>query len=105
MVFLYFCALYVIRIHIIININQNTTMNKKLHYLLLLLAAIVGMTAAAAVPNGYYNNAKNKSDRALMAALHSIIDGHTKRSYDQLKVDFKTTDCNGNIIIDRYSNS
>ena len=80
-------------------------MNKKLHYLLLLLAAIVGMTAAAAVPNGYYNNAKNKSDRALMAALHSIIDGHTKRSYDQLKVDFKTTDCNGNIIIDRYSNS
>lgn len=80
-------------------------MNKKLHYLLLLLAAIVGMTAAAAVPNGYYNNAKNKSDRTLMAALHSIIDGHTKRSYDQLKVDFKTTDCNGNIIIDRYSNS
>ena len=105
MVFLYFCALYVIRIHIIININQNTTMNKKLHYLLLLLAAIVGMTAAAAVPSGYYNNAKNKSDRALMAALHSIIDGHTKRSYDQLKIDFKTTDCNGNIIIDRYSNS
>jgi endonuclease I len=105
MVFLYFCALYVIHIHIIININQNTTMNKKLHYLLLLLAAIVGMTAAAAVPSGYYNNAKNKSDRALMAALHSIIDGHTKRSYDQLKVDFKTTDCNGNIIIDRYSNS
>ena len=80
-------------------------MNKKLHYLLLLLAAIVGMTAAAAVPSGYYNNAKNKSDRALMAALHSIIDGHTKRSYDQLKIDFKTTDCNGNIIIDRYSNS
>ena len=105
MVFLYFCALYVIRSHIIININQNTTMNKKLHYLLLLLAAIVGMTAAAAVPSGYYNNAKNKSDRALMAALHSIIDGHTKRSYDQLKIDFKTTDCNGNIIIDRYSNS
>ena len=80
-------------------------MNKKRHYLLLLLAAIVGMTAAAAVPSGYYNNANNKSDQALMAALHSIIDGHTKRSYDQLKVDFKTTDCNGNIIIDRYSNS
>ena len=80
-------------------------MDKKRHYLLLLLAAIVGMTAAAAVPSGYYNNAKNKSDQALMTALHAIIDGHTKRSYDQLKVDFKTTDCNGNIIIDRYSNS
>lgn len=80
-------------------------MNKKGHYLLLLLATLVGMTAAAAVPSGYYNNAKNKSDQALMTALHAIIDGHTKRSYDQLKVDFKTTDCNGNIIIDRYSNS
>lgn len=105
MVFLYFCALYVIRIHIIININQNTTMNKKLHYPLLLLAAIVGMTAAAAVPSGYYNNAKNKSDRALMAALHSIIDGHTKRSYQQLWSDFKSTDCNGTTIIDRYADT
>lgn len=103
MVFLYFCGLYVIRIHIIININQNTTMDKKGHYLLLLLAAIVGMTAAAAVPSGYYNNANNKSDQALMAALHSIIDGHTKRSYQQLWSDFKSTDCNGTIIIDRYS--
>lgn len=103
MVFLYFCGLYVIRIHIIININQNTTMDKKRHYLLLLLAAIVGMTAAAAVPSGYYNNANNKSDQALMAALHSIIDGHTKRSYQQLWSDFKSTDCNGTTIIDRYS--
>lgn len=78
-------------------------MNKKRHYLLLLLAAIVGMTAAAAVPSGYYNNAKNKSDKALMTALHQIINGHTKRSYDQLWSDFKSTDCNGNTIIDRYS--
>ena len=78
-------------------------MDKKRHYLLLLLAAIVGMTAAAAVPSGYYNNANNKSDQALMAALHSIIDGHTKRSYQQLWSDFKSTDCNGTTIIDRYS--
>ena len=78
-------------------------MDKKRHYLLFLLAAIVGMTAAAAVPSGYYNNANNKSDRALMAALHSIIDGHTKRSYQQLWSDFKSTDCNGTTIIDRYS--
>ncbi len=78
-------------------------MDKKLHYLLLLLAAIVGMTAAAAVPSGYYNNANNKSDRALMAALHKIIQNHTKRSYQQLWSDFKSTDCNGTIIIDRYS--
>jgi endonuclease I len=78
-------------------------MDKKRHYLLFLLAAIVGMTAAAAVPSGYYNNANNKSDQALMAALHSIIDGHTKRSYQQLWSDFKSTDCNGTTIIDRYS--
>lgn len=80
-------------------------MNKKLHYLLLLLAAIVGMTTAAAVPSGYYDNAKNKSDRALMAALHSIIDGHTKRSYQQLWSDFEKTDCNGTTIIDRYADT
>ena len=73
------------------------------YLLLLLLAAVLGLTASAAVPSGYYNNAKNKSDKALMTALHNIIKGHTKRSYDQLKTDFKTTDCNGNIIIDRYS--
>ena len=78
-------------------------MNKKLHYLLLLLASIVGLQATAAVPSGYYNNAKGKNDQALMAALHAIIDGHTKRSYQQLWTYFKTTDCNGDIIIDRYS--
>ena len=71
--------------------------------MLLLLAAVVGLTASAAAPSTYYNNAKNKSDKALMTALHNIIKGHTKRSYGQLWTDFKTTDCNGNTIIDRYS--
>ena len=69
----------------------------------LLLMALIGMQVTAAVPNGYYNNAQNKSGQALISALHQIIDGHTKRGYDQLKTDFKTTDCNGNTIIDRYS--
>jgi endonuclease I len=73
------------------------------YLLLLLLAAVVGLTATASDPSTYYNNAKNKSDKALMTALHNIIKGHTKRSYQQLWSDFKTTDCNGNIIIDRYS--
>ena len=73
------------------------------YLLLLLLAAVVGLTATASDPSTYYNNAKNKSDQALMTALHNIIKGHTKRSYQQLWTDFKTTDCNGNIIIDRYS--
>lgn len=81
-------------------------MKKNLHYyLLLMLAALVTLPSAAAVPSGYYDNAKNKSDQALMTALHTIIRGHTKRSYQQLWTDFRTTDCNGNIIIDRYSDT
>lgn len=78
-------------------------MRKKLHYLLMMLAFVVALHATAAVPSGYYDNAKNKSDRALMVALHKIIKGHTKRSYDNLWTDFKNTDCIGNTIIDRYS--
>jgi endonuclease I len=80
-------------------------MKNLLRNISLLLMVLIGMQATAAVPSGYYNNAKSKSDQALMSALHQIIKGHTKRSYDQLKIDFKTTDCNGNIIIDRYSDS
>jgi len=80
-------------------------MKMYLRYLLLTLVAVMGLQAVAAVPSGYYNNAKNKSDKALMLALHSIINGHTKRSYQQLWTDFRTTDCNGNIIIDRYANT
>ena len=70
-----------------------------------MLSVAISLQAMGAVPSGYYNNAQNKSGQALMSALHQIIRGHTKRGYDQLKTDFKTTDCNGNIIIDRYSTS
>lgn len=80
-------------------------MKNYLRNISLLLMILIGMQVTAAVPSGYYNNAINKSDQALISALHQIIKGHTKRSYDQLKTDFKTTDCNGNIIIDRYSTS
>ena len=80
-------------------------MSKKLNLFGLMLAALVSIQAVAAIPSGYYNNAQGKSDQALKTALHKIIKGHTKRSYDNLWTDFKTTDCNGNIIIDRYSDS
>lgn len=80
-------------------------MKKKLNLFGLMLAVLVGMQANAAVPSGYYTNAQGKSDQALKMAFHKIIKGHTKRSYDNLWTDFKTTDCNGNIIIDRYSDS
>jgi endonuclease I len=80
-------------------------MKKNLHYLLLMLVVLIGIDVTAAVPSGYYNNAKNKSDKALMMELHKIIKGHTKRSYQQLWTDFGSTDCNGSIIIDRYANT
>lgn len=78
-------------------------MSKKLKLFGLTLTLLLGLQATAAVPSGYYNNAQGKSDRALKTALHTIIKGHTKRSYDNLWTDFKTTDCVNNIIIDRYS--
>ena len=78
-------------------------MKKKLNLFGLMLAVLVGMQATASIPTGYYTSAQGKSDQALKTALHSIIKGHTKRSYNNLWTDFKKTDCNGNIIIDRYS--
>ncbi len=80
-------------------------MSKKLNLFGLMLAFFVCIQATAAVPSGYYTNAQGKSDQALKTALHKIIKGHTKRSYDNLWTDFKKTDCNGDIIIDRYSDS
>ena len=79
---------------------------KNLHTLLLLMAFIaVGLRASASVPTGYYTSAMGKSNQQLMTALHKIIRGHTKRSYNNLWTDFKKTDCDGNYIIDRYSTS
>ncbi len=78
-------------------------MVKKFNSFLLAFAVMVGLHATAAIPSGYYTAAQGKSDQALKTALHKIIKGHTKRSYDNLWTDFKTTDCNGDIIIDRYS--
>ncbi len=78
-------------------------MKKKLNLFGLMLAVLMGLQVNAAVPSGYYTNAQGKSDQALKMALHKIIKGHTKRSYDNLWSDFKQTDCNGSIIIDRYS--
>ena len=80
-------------------------MRKNLHYLLLLVAMAVGLQAVAAVPSGYYNSALGKNDQQLMSSLHQIINGHYRVYYNYLWEKFKTTDCNGNTIIDRYSNS
>ena len=70
---------------------------------MLLLVALMGLQATAAIPSNYYNSALGKSDRALMLSLHQVINGHYQVYYNNLWEKFKTTDCNGNIIIDRYS--
>lgn len=81
-------------------------MKTKLHYqMLLMLALLVSITASAAIPSGYYNTALGKSDRDLMLSLHQKIRNHYMIYYGNLWEKFKTTDCNGNTIIDRYSNS
>ena len=72
---------------------------------MLLLVAVLALQATAAIPNNYYNSALGKNDQELMSSLHKIVRGHYMIYYSKLWEKFKTTDCNGNIIIDRYSNS
>lgn len=55
------------------------------------------------IPSGYYDPAEGKCGQALLLALHKIIRGHTKRTYDNLWTDYKTTDCDGTKILDMYS--
>ena len=88
--------------------NNHKTINKmkkNLQNLLLLLVALMGLQAAAAIPSGYYNTALGKSDQALMTALHQKIHGHYPIYYRNNWSKFQITDCNGNTIIDRYSNT
>lgn len=80
-------------------------MKKILLNLMLLFVALTGLQAAAAIPSGYYNSALGKSDRDLMLSLHQKIRNHYMIYYNNLWEKFKTTDCNGNTIIDRYSDS
>ena len=76
-----------------------------LNFLMLAITLAVGLQSWAAIPSGYYNSALGKNDQTLMSSLHGIINGHNLIYYGNLWEKFKTTDCNGNIIIDRYSNS
>lgn len=80
-------------------------MRKNLLNLLLLAVALMGLQASAALPANYYNTALGKSDQQLMSSLHEIINGHYMIYYNKLWEKFKTTDCNGTTIIDRYSDS
>ncbi len=49
-------------------------------------------TGVSQIPPGYYNQAAGLSGAALKTALHKIIRGHTRYSYDYLWTSFVTTD-------------
>ena len=55
-------------------------------------------------PSGYYDNAVNKSDQALLTALYNIITDHTDIGYDGLWDAYADTDTDPNgYYIDMYS--
>lgn len=65
----------------------------------LLLAATLAVTFSltwAQIPSGYYDSAEGKTGKALRAALHEIIKGHTVISYDGLKAAYFYTDIDAN---------
>ena len=71
---------------------------------LTILFLSVSLIGVAQIPNGYYNNANNKTGDALKVALHDIIKGHTTFSYTNLWDAFWSTDNKGNgVVWDMYS--
>lgn len=66
--------------------------------------AIATMSASATVPDGYYDNAENKTKQQLLTALYNIIHSHTKIDYDDLWNAYTTTDTGSDgYYIDMYS--
>lgn len=71
---------------------------------LVALFALPMMLSAKVMPNGYYNNAVNKTGQALLTALYDIIQSHTKLSYGDVLSFMQTKDLDANNhIIDMYS--
>ena len=69
--------------------------------ILFLLVSLIGV---AQIPNGYYNQANDKTGDALKVALHDIIKGHTRVDYGDLWDAFWSTDNKGDgVVWDMYS--
>ena len=80
-------------------------MKKILRGYIALMLVIMGGRLFAQIPNGYYNNAENKTGDELKVALHNIIKGHHEVSYSGLLNAFAYTDLKPNgKIWDIYSN-
>jgi len=63
-------------------------MNFKYIITLLLLFTML----SGAIPEGYYNGTEGKNGPELQSALHKIIRGHTRRSYDYVLTAIEQTD-------------
>ena len=71
---------------------------------LTILFLSVSLIGVAQIPNGYYNQANDKTGDALKVALHDIIKGHTTVSYSNLWDAFWSTDNKGDgVVWDMYS--
>ena len=68
------------------------------------LVFTLGGALSAQIPNGYYNQANDKTGDELKVALHNIIKGHTTVSYNNLWDAFWSTDNKGDgVVWDMYS--
>ena len=70
---------------------------------LLPVLILVASTCFAQIPPGYYDSAQGLSGNALRNALFNIIKGHSAKSYSSLWTHFQSTDNNGGIVWDMYS--
>lgn len=62
------------------------------------------LPVAAQAPAGYYDSANGLTGEQLRTALHDIIDNHSQQTYGSLWTHFQSTDNNGGIVWDMYSN-
>lgn len=65
---------------------------------------LVAVSAFGAAPADYYKSCEGKSGKALLQALHSVIDNHTNVGYDGLWTVYQTSDVRDNgTVWDMYS--
>lgn len=80
--------------------SGGTAMRQRRYYfsILLTLAALLSRLARADSydPPANYYNAATGTGATLKTQLHDIIDGHTTRTYDQLRADLQITDADPN---------
>ena len=74
--------------------------------MLFLLLLCISVQLWGQAPEGYYDAAKGQKDKALLIALHNIIDGHTNVGYDGLWTVYKKSDVRADgTVWDMYSTS